>query len=795
MTTRCAWVLGIAVLVAGCGGAAGTGKVSGTVAFADGTPATGVALALQGQTVLAATTDGTGHFAFTKVAEGGYVLSADVPGTLERHAQVVVSVGKSPVTVPTLTFTAVGTVSGTVTDSAGDPAGAAEVRILGTDRAASTDATGAFTVTQVPTGAQAVMASSGTGAGRVTGTAEVTVKRGAAATASLTLAAPPAPPPPPAPGTVTGTVTYPLTADASTITVTAMGTTTTAHPDPDGSFSLSLPPGAYRIDVSATHYPTQTLGQARVTSGETVALPPKEMSMYRPLPGNGDTAWSTAQAGSPPADVANLAVAGRALLYRQGPTGVWLYAVDLDTLALHPIASLDGPPSVAPALGPKGKQVAVFSGGSVYVTSIDTQTVTATPVDVGNATQLDFGQDGKVLLVAGPGGVDRLDLATGQMTSVSGTGFLRVGPHAFLVGTSDALGLQTRALVTDAGVTPKVFDGVAAIFSPGLDAVRVAQPVLAVTYCPGPGDCPVLDLPEGATATVPVTLPDGSPFTATAAANLIARGEGTWLLLTGPTGLYLLDSDTGKTVAVPLDSPQLWVSPDGSELAFIDQARTGMYVGLANAPFAGTEVHGTNLRGTFVSGDTFVAFDDSTPARRLVFQGGAAPTVDTDYASGSGRLAGSMALWTRPSTGNLAARIGASAAVDLPFAASNLDRLAGSPFDPATGRDMDLGAVSSKTPVVTYVLDGGNGTLRSYPGLRLFAAFGAAFGGTDLGGQMIDLPAGGGDPVPLTAPGLQPQGGTILPPSSTLVIASSPGGPGQAFGIGIFPGYEPLLGP
>ena len=748
MRTRLAWVVGLGVLVAGCGGVAADGTVNGKVDFADGTPVTGVTLGLAGPTTQAATTDGSGHFAFTKVVEGAYVLSADVPGTLERHAQVVVSVGKTAVTVPTLTFTAVGALTGTVVDASGNPAEGAEVRLLGTDRAASTDATGAFSLDRVLTGAQTVMASLGTGADRVTGTAQVTVKRGATATASLTLAAPPPPPPAPEPGTVTGTVTYPLAADASTITLTAVGTTATAQPNPDGTFSLNLPPGTYRIDATATHYPEQTLGQAHVVSGQTVALAPKVMSMYRPLPGGGSTDWTTAQNDGPFIN-GPLDAGGRVLLYQQGPGGFWLYAVDLDTLALHPIAALDGPVQPRPVLDPQGKQVALYTSGAVYVTSIATGTVVTAPVDVSNPHELVFAQDGKSLLVMGDSGVDRLELATGKMTPTAGSSIQQVGPAAFLVETASASGAQTWARVSGAGITSKIFDGVGGTFQAGSSPDMGGTAMLAITTCANAAGCPVVDLTPGATATLPVTLPDGSAYTATD--NPIYTSDGPWTILVDPaggTGSYLLDARTGKTVAAPYPAPRVYVSPDGSELAFINQALTGMYVGLTAAPFAGTEVQGTSLHGTFVSGDTFVAFDESTPARRLVFQGGAAPSVDTDYQAGSSHVRWGMVVWTRPSTGKLAARVGASAAVDLPIAPGTPMSIAGNPGDPTTGTPMPVGALSTQSPAVTYVIDGTSGTVTTYPGLQVFSAFGGTFGAGGLGPQMVLLPADGSGPIP-----------------------------------------------
>ena len=217
-----------------------------------------VGVSLVGVATASGTTDAKGHFQFTGLPAGAYLLELQAVSTREGALTSAVTVPDGGVAqAGRFTFHPVGGVSGTVTAADGAPAsGGTVVAVVGTGAVAQPDAAGHFALDGVPIGAQTVVATAPDGTrAQADG---VTVTRGdTAKVPSLVLQ--------PASGAdLTGQVVLPGVTDASGIAVTltgpASGATTTAA---DGGYAFSgLPAGTYAVTAASA---ASREGQATVT--------------------------------------------------------------------------------------------------------------------------------------------------------------------------------------------------------------------------------------------------------------------------------------------------------------------------------------------------------------------------------------------------------------------------------------------------------------------------------------------------------------------------------------------------
>jgi hypothetical protein len=136
-------------------GCSGTSDFTGKIVLTGETDHSGVLVFVSGRkfsedSVLTGA-NGDWHFAITS-AGARYFVKAYASSTLERTQEVVVDIGEGESKVaPDIVFTPVGTMHGVVR-VAGAPAEGARVAVEGTDRTATTDSAGAYTLEDVPTG-------------------------------------------------------------------------------------------------------------------------------------------------------------------------------------------------------------------------------------------------------------------------------------------------------------------------------------------------------------------------------------------------------------------------------------------------------------------------------------------------------------------------------------------------------------------------------------------------------------------------------------------------------------------
>jgi len=250
------------------------GKVTGHVAFSDGSDASGLPVTLVGAATRGGKTAAGGAFSFEGLPAGGYVVAAEAADTQQGRLAVSAAVSGAAVDVGELRFTTVGTVAGTVT-AASMPVAGASVAVAGTTLVAVTDAMGRFELTGVPTGDRTFTAR--TEVPPRVASATATIARGANMDVALSLVEETRR------GTVSGAITFVGQQSPKIITVSAPGTSATAQPGPDGAYSLSLPIGDWDVVATAPLYPKKTLGHVHVVEGQTVTLPGDTLSWYEPF--------------------------------------------------------------------------------------------------------------------------------------------------------------------------------------------------------------------------------------------------------------------------------------------------------------------------------------------------------------------------------------------------------------------------------------------------------------------------------------------------------------------------------
>ena len=233
------------------------GRITGSVTdVKDGSPIVGATLSAGTRTV---TTDASGKYAIANVPPGAYAVVASKDGYESSSLTVNVYSGGTTLTNFSLSqiFTP-GSISGSVTDSKdGSPMAGATVSD-GT-RTATTDATGTYSIANVPPGTYQVTASK---SGYQSSSLTVSVLAGATAVANLSLSQIILL------GSITGSVTD--AKDGSPIAgATVSDGTTTALTDGAGTYSINdVPAGSYQVVGSKVGYQSSSL-TVTVLSGPT----------------------------------------------------------------------------------------------------------------------------------------------------------------------------------------------------------------------------------------------------------------------------------------------------------------------------------------------------------------------------------------------------------------------------------------------------------------------------------------------------------------------------------------------
>ncbi len=235
--------------------ATSSGTISGIVTNMSGAAIVGAIISYSGGSTTA-TTNSAGSYTLA-VAPGTYSVTASASGFL-ASTQPNVSVTSNSTTTVNFALAQSGTISGTVTNSAGTGLANATVSYSGGSATATTNSGGAYTLSVAP-GTYSVTASA-TGYQSST-QSNVIVSIGATTTANFSLVQ--------LVGTISGTVTNSAGAAISGATVSYSGGSTTATTNSSGGYSLSVPPGTYSVTASATGYQSASQSNVTVTTGNT----------------------------------------------------------------------------------------------------------------------------------------------------------------------------------------------------------------------------------------------------------------------------------------------------------------------------------------------------------------------------------------------------------------------------------------------------------------------------------------------------------------------------------------------
>jgi hypothetical protein len=233
------------------------GNVTGQVVNSSNTGLSGATVTAAG---LSTVTAADGSYALNNLPAGSTNITASLTGFQNGSASVTVAAGA---TTPAPTITLVsgsGTITGTVKSSSGAAISGASVGFGG--GSTTTDTSGAYTLTGVPTGTVQLVASA---SGFQSVTQSVTVNGGSTSTANFTLS------PAAAGGTVTGKVTN-VSSGAALSGATVSWSGGSATTSTTGIYTLTnVTAGTQNITASKTGYLSRTLSVG-VTGGATATL-------------------------------------------------------------------------------------------------------------------------------------------------------------------------------------------------------------------------------------------------------------------------------------------------------------------------------------------------------------------------------------------------------------------------------------------------------------------------------------------------------------------------------------------
>ncbi|PZR18403.1 MAG: hypothetical protein DI536_00540 [Archangium gephyra] len=255
---------------------ASAATVTGRVVFADGSEAGNLSVIATGPETVGTRTEVNGSFTFSKIKNGAYVVSVEVRDTREGRVGIGVAADGTK-DVGELRLTPVGQLKGVATFG-GMPAAGVTVWVPGTSVSSVTDGVGAFSLVDVPTGNQTVIAKIGEEPFTRSINAAVTVVRGVNPDLQLTLMDDP-----PKTGTIQGTITFRGPRDPRNIQLSVLGTSVTGAPSANGTYTLMAPVGEWEVIATAPSHPKLSLGRVTVREGQVTQLPGAQLSFYRTI--------------------------------------------------------------------------------------------------------------------------------------------------------------------------------------------------------------------------------------------------------------------------------------------------------------------------------------------------------------------------------------------------------------------------------------------------------------------------------------------------------------------------------
>ena len=618
-----------------------SGTLTGHVTFSDGSDATGLSVIASGPETKSAATEAGGAFTLSNLKSGAYIVSVEAPNTREGRVSIG-AVASGSVDVGELRLTPVGRLAGTVTYNAMAAAGVA-VTVPGTSVSSVTDATGAFELVNVPTGARTVLARTGEAPFWRSASADVTVARGDNAAVDLALSDDP-----PKTGTVNGVVTFFSPNDPTKITVEADGSSVSTAVTASGSFSLAVPVGTWDIVASAPSYPKLVLGHVVVHEGETINLPGQRLSWFRPI-------WTIDEQVVTLNPMAATQAGKAYQLLTVGSNG----GSSLDRLALLDLETGDlrflaaGGAYTYATISRTGKYVAWMSNNTVMFYAVATGALTsvAMPASVG---YLYFPSDELALFVyLNNGSMRRISTATPtnlQAFPADG-GVMSLYPDGdrWFVYLSGTPGSITQVTSTTDRTLPWL---TAASTDPVLSLLTDAGSNFSLTLLPVDGGAPVSA---------------GSVQYGTSVSGMGGTSSTPCFYLVGTeVGSFCVKMTDGSRVALPSDVTGVSVNELGTRIAFVSNPTDGGAKGFyesALPPTGALSPIDTSTAGWNVSW--------LTPTRvmaielgiadgrklRLVSNGTAAP-VDTDTADGGINVTGPLVETRQKSTGQWRALLG-----------------------------------------------------------------------------------------------------------------------------------------
>lgn len=252
------------------------GSVTGTVLSQDGTPLNGATIKLIDQfntVITTVTTNAQGQYTISSVTPGQYSITVSASNFQSQSRGVTINSGQTTVSNFTL-IPSPGTVTGTITGSAGTPIEVAVIEVLdsGSNVIASTtsNAQGQYTINQLAPGTFRLRA---TAQNFQTSLLGFTIQAGQTTNQNIVLQ--------PSPGTLTGTLTdaqtgNPLIGASVNVVNQANVTIATAITNAQGQYTIAnLAPGTYTVTFGQQGYASQTVGtviKANTTTTLSTAL-------------------------------------------------------------------------------------------------------------------------------------------------------------------------------------------------------------------------------------------------------------------------------------------------------------------------------------------------------------------------------------------------------------------------------------------------------------------------------------------------------------------------------------------
>lgn len=652
------------------------GIISGKVSV-DGSGVAAQMVVIQGADMLESVeTDTDGNFTTAELAEGTYVVSVEVASTQEAQQQAAVTVEGS-VQMPPFEFSGLGSIRGSIVDSAGDPLGFAQVDLLGSASSARADAEGKFTFSNIPTGQMTVSASApGPDSRLLTGNTQVHVKFAREAELTLTLIDEN----PPEPGFISGRVSFSTPNNLTLIELSIPVLSLSTQADVNGAYTFEVPPGTWEVYAEAPYYPLQKIGEVFVDENQDKSLDDYQLTLYRPLPTFGAHAaqWEA---------ILKDADGKTASLLRFVPSDtadIAYYSFDYDTQDVTPI-SVGGS---EPILSPDGKYAAVESDAGLTIISVGGTESFFVPMTE-TLYDISFTHTSKMLYVdtkfdnSDLRKIIAITLTTGQSISFANYHEEGLGLARVVRTTHRNIDPRWKRLGPN-GVSP-VFTNVPALRT-GWGNIHNYYPALfGIQNCADTA-CPLWVLRAEEDTAIQVI---GRNFESLDMDQDQAEGE--WLVMWEGTTPFLINMIDGSWVEFPAQTSTVLLSHQAQRVVFMTEHNTKLYEAAMPlddpstlSPVA-TSAHGFD--GYWASPTRFLGFDnDPTQPKRLEIQAGQL-TQDEDYEPNSLNLRYYPVIAWNGQDGALHAVAGDSPVfIELPPAGAQIDWITGE-VDVALGAD------------------------------------------------------------------------------------------------------------